>query len=240
MDPIFTIENLITFITLSGLEVVLGIDNVIFIAVLTYNIPKKARLKIQFFGIGLAIILRIAMLFGVSWLMGLTKTICEFHGMAFSGKALLLIAGGAFLIIKSGIEFAKILHLGSYKASSESSSHAASKHLNAILQIVFVDLVLSFDSVIVAVGMVNKLYLIIPAIFVAMVAMLVSADAIGRFLHSNPSIKVLGLAFVFIIGLALMLDGLSFTIPKSYLYTAMFFSLFVELINIRVRKLKSH
>lgn len=240
MAPILTLENLLTFITLSGLEIVLGIDNVIFIAVITYNIPKNIRLKIQFFGIGMAIILRIAMLFGISWLMSLTEPLCSFYGLIFSGKSFLLMAGGFFLIIKSGLELAKMLKIETYIAEKESHSYSTSKHWKVIMQIVFVDLVLSFDSVIVAVGMVNKLYLIIPAIFVAMAAMLISADAIGKFLHTNQSIKVLGLAFVLLIGLALLANGFSIEIPKAYLYAAMFFSLFVELINIKARKLRAH
>ena len=239
MPPILTFENFITFITLSGLEIILGIDNIIFIAIITYSIPKHIRLKIQFFGLSMAIILRIAMLFGVSWLMGLTMPLYSYKGLSFSGKSLLLIAGGFFLIVKAGLEIAKMLRIETHFLEQESQSYATLKHWQVILQIIFIDLVLSFDSVIVAVGMVNKLYLIIPAILVAMGAMLISADAIGKFLHANQSIKVLGLAFVFLIGVALFCGGFSIEIPKSYLYAAMFFSLFVELINIKIRKLKA-
>jgi predicted tellurium resistance membrane protein TerC len=240
MDSILTFENLVKFSTLSGLEIVLGIDNIIFIALIVYNIPKPKRMKIRFFGITLAIALRILMLFSISWIMGLTKTLFSFHGMDFSGRSLLLISGGLFLIVKAGIELAQMLKIDAGVIhGSEHERYHAKQDLNIILQIIFVDLVLSFDSVIVAVGMVSQLYLIIPAILVAMVVMLVSAEAIGQFLHSNPNIKVLGLAFILLVGVALFLGGFGLEVPKSHLYMAMFFSLFVELINIRARKIRA-
>ena len=240
MNSIFTFENLLKFSTLSGLEIVLGIDNIIFIALIIYNIPKPRRAKVRFFGISLAIFMRILMLFSVSWIMHLTKPLFSFNGLNFSGRALLLISGGLFLIVKSLIELIQMLHIDAGVIDgSTHEKYSKKQDLNIILQIIFVDLILSFDSVLVAVGMVNQLYLIIPAILVAMVIMLLSAEAIGDFLHSNPNIKVLGLAFILLVGIALLLGGFGIEIPKSNLYAAMFFSLFVELINIKVRKIKA-
>lgn len=240
MEGIFTFENLLNFITLSGLEIVLGIDNVIFIAIIVYHIPKPRRAKIRFFGITLAIALRILMLFGVSWIMGLTTTLFTLFDQPFSGRSLLLFAGGLFLLVKSVVELmdlSKSRHVGGVDNGPE--RYTKSQDFKIITQIIFIDLILSFDSVIVAVGMVRELYLIIPAILIAMVVMLVSAKAIGDFMHSNPSIKVLGLAFVLLIGVSLILSGVNINLPKGYLYTAMLFSLFVEVLNIKIRKAHS-
>ena len=239
MEGIFTLENLLKFISLTGLEVVLGIDNVIFIAIIIYHIPRPRRAKIRFFGITLAIALRIVMLFGVSWIMGLTETLFTLFNQAFSGRSILLFAGGLFLLVKSSVELLDLYKTSDNQGNidnNKSKKYSKSQDLKVITQIIFVDLILSFDSVIVAVGMVRELYLIIPAILIAMIAMLVSAKAIGDFMHSNPNIKVLGLAFVLIIGISLMLNGVGINIPKGYLYSAMLFSLFVELLNINIRK----
>ena len=240
MEALFTFENFVTFMSLSGLEIVLGIDNVIFIAIIIYAIPKPRRNRVRVFGISLAIAMRIVMLFGVSWVMNLTKTLFTLMSIPFSGRSLLLLAGGLFLVVKAAMELYDMLMEADDPMRHVPGRKKYDKHSErkVILQIIFVDLVLSFDSVIVAVGMVNRLSLIIPAILIAMVAMLVSAKAIGDFMHSNPSIKVLGLAFVLLVGVALVIGGFGIDIPKGYLYAAMFFSLFVEVVNIRVRKLR--
>ena len=238
MEGIFTLENLLKFTTLSGLEIILGIDNVIFIAIIIYHIPKPRRAKIRFFGITLAIALRIIMLFGVSWIMGLTTTLFTLFDRPFTGRSILLFAGGVFLIVKSAVELFDLVKTSDSldNEGERPKKYSKSHDLKIILQIIFVDLILSFDSVIVAVGMVRELYLIIPAILLAMVAMLISAKAIGDFMHSNPNIKVLGLAFVLLIGISLALGGIGINIPKGYLYSAMLFSLFVEMFNIKIRK----
>lgn len=240
MEGIFTLENLLKLTTLSGLEIVLGIDNVIFIALIVYHIPKPRRAKIRFFGITLAIALRILMLFGVSWIMGLTTTLFTLFGQAFSGRSVLLFAGGLFLVVKSVVELIEQSRIASMHGNDANhNKYNKSQDTKIIAQIIFIDLILSFDSVIVAVGMVRELYLIIPAILLAMIAMLVSAKAIGDFMHSNPSIKNLGLAFVLLIGVSLMFSGININIPKGYLYASMLFSLFVEMLNIKIRKAHS-
>lgn len=238
MEAIFTLDHLITFLSLSGLEIILGIDNVIFIAIITSSIPAYRRNKVRIFGISLAIALRIFMLTGASWVMTLHNVLFSLGNFNFTGRSILLLAGGVFLLVKSVHELYIMLGFGRDNNSSKVAVRYTSD-MNVIYQIIFVDLVLSFDSVIVAVGMVNKLYLIIPAILVAMAAMLMSAQVIGEFISSNPSIKVLGLGFVLLIGVALSLDGIGIHVPKGYLYSAMFFSLFVELMNVRVRRIRS-
>lgn len=240
MDGLFTLENFITFISLSGLEIVLGIDNIIFIAIIVYGIPKPDRAKIRFFGVTLAIVLRIIMLTGVSWVMGLVKPLFYIGENAFTGRSILLFLGGLFLVVKASMELYAMLILKKQAAKSDNTKNQYQSKVRAVLQIIFVDLVLSFDSVLVAVGMVNNLYLIIPAIIIAMIVMLISAKAIGDFMHSNPSIKVLGLGFVLLIGISLFFSGIDIEIPKGYLYFALFFSLFIEVVNIKVRKDKRH
>ena len=171
--------------------------------------------------------------------MGLTRTLFTLFNEPISGRSFLLLAGGLFLLVKSAIE---LIDISSFSSHHDNNGNKGAKKYNKpndlkiILQIIFIDLILSFDSVIVAVGMVRELYLIIPAILLAMVAMLISAKAIGDFMHSNPSIKVLGLAFVLLIGISLILNGININVPKGYLYTAMLFSLFVEMVNIHIRK----
>ena len=237
MEALFTFDNLIKFISLSGLEIILGIDNIIFIAIISSNITSARRNKVRFFGISFAILLRIIMLTGASWVMTLNKSIINLRGMNFTGRELLLLLGGLFLTVKSVNELLPML--AAKKASTQTSSKktAYSNELSVIYQIIFIDLVLSFDSIIVAVGMVNKLALIIPAILISMVVMLLSAQIIGDFINSNPTIKILGIGFVLLIGIFLTLDGLNIHLHKSYIYSSMFFALFIELMNIRIRKI---
>jgi len=240
MEGLFTLENFITFISLSSLEIILGIDNIIFIAIIVYGIPKPDRAKIRFFGVTLAIAFRIVMLLGVSWVMGLVRPLFYIGENEFTGRSILLFLGGLFLVVKASMELYNMLAPREKAAKSDNTKNQYQSKVRAVIQIIFVDLVLSFDSVIVAVGMVNNLYLIIPAIIIAMIVMLVSVKAIGDFMHSNPSIKVLGLGFVLLIGLYLLFSGIDINIPKGYLYFALFFSLFIEMVNIKVRKDKRH
>ena len=237
METILSLENLVNFITLSGLEIVLGIDNIIFLAILVHHIPEHRRNKIRFFGLSLAVALRILMLFGVSWVMSLTQPWLTILGVELSGHSLMLLAGGLFLIIKSIVELFEMFEASHREQTSKPTKQP---EWRIILQIVFVDLILSFDSVIVAVGMVNNLYLIIAAILIEMVIMLVASKAIGEFMYKNPSIKVIGLAFILLVGAFLMGNGFGYDLPKGYLYFAIFFSLLVEIINIKLKNNQKH
>jgi predicted tellurium resistance membrane protein TerC len=241
MEEIFTLTNILAFLSLLGLEVILGVDNAIFLAILVHKVPQEHRARVRLFGVGLAVLLRIVMLWGVSWIMNLCHVRVNILGVSCSYRSILLVSGGAFLILKSILELKEILtHIPqSLNAKFKGGNYKLNNEFKLIGQIIFVDLVLSFDSVIVAVSVAeNKLFLVIPAIFLATASMLVSAKAIGNFMYENPGIKVLGVAFVLCVGLVLCVEGFGLYVPKSYLYSSMFFSLFVELINIRMRKLK--
>ena len=233
MENIFCLENLVDFVTLSGLEIILGIDNIIFLAILVHHLPEHRRNKIRFFGLSLAIALRIVMLFGVSWVMSLTKPWIIILGIELSGHSFMLLTGGLFLIIKSLVELFEMFE-ASY-TNQHDPNPIKQPEWRIILQIVFVDLILSFDSVIVAVAMISNLYLIIAAILLAMIIMLVASKAIGDFMYKNPSIKVIGLAFILLVGIFLMGNGFGYNLPKGYLYFAMFFSLLVEVTNIKLK-----
>ncbi len=232
METVFGLDNLINFVTLSGLEIVLGIDNIIFLAIIVHHLPEHRRNKVRLFGLSLAILLRIVMLFAISWMMSLTMPLFNVFDYNFSGRSLLLLAGGLFLIVKSLVEFKEMLDASHIY---QHSHPVKQPEWRIVLQIIFIDLILSFDSVIVAVGMINKIPLIIAAIFIAMIIMLVSSRAIGEFMYKNPSIKVIGLAFILLVGVFLIANGLDYNIPKTYLYFAMFFSMFVEIINIKIK-----
>lgn len=237
MENILSFENLVNFVTLSGLEIILGIDNIIFLAILVHHLPEHRRNKIRFFGLSLAIALRIVMLFGVSWVMSLTKPWFTVLGVEFSGHSFMLLAGGLFLIIKSLVELFEMFEASHNEQLSGPSQHP---EWRILLQIIFVDLILSFDSVIVAVAMISNLYLIIAAILLAMIIMLIASKAIGDFMYKNPSIKVIGLAFILLVGIFLMANGFGYDLPKGYLYFAIFFSLLVEIINIKLKNNRKH
>jgi predicted tellurium resistance membrane protein TerC len=242
MEELFTLQNFITFLTLSGLEIVLGIDNIIFLAIIVHPVAVKHREKVRIFGLSLAIAMRIVLLFGVSWVMSLTKPLFSYLSLDFSGRSILLIVGGGFLVAKGMYELYDMLKSAGKPHHDEDDTNLYSRrpYWRIIMQIIFVDLVLSFDSVIVAVGMVNNIPIIVAAIMVAMVIMLLSSRAIGDFMYHNPSIKVIGVTFILMIGVFLTFDGFSVHLDKKFLYFAMFFSMMVELINLKIRKKLKH
>jgi predicted tellurium resistance membrane protein TerC len=232
-------DLIITLITLTFIEIVLGIDNLIFIAIAVQNLPKNKRKTARIFGLSLALIIRVIMLFALSWVMTLTKPFFSVGNFDFSFKDLLLFSGGLFLIIKSGYEISKEL-----KPSIESSSKetkTVKKDVQktmtmAIIQIIVVDLVFSFDSVITAVGMTSNIPVIVTAIVISMIIMLMASESLSAFLHQYPSLKIIALAFIFMIGVILTADGIHLHIPKGYLYFSLFFTSVVEIINIIVER----
>jgi predicted tellurium resistance membrane protein TerC len=235
MDTIFTLNNILNLTTLTGLEIVLGIDNVIFIALLVHHLPTKDRTKVRVFGLSLALILRVLLLFAASWMIGLTKPIFTLFSFPFSGRSILLIGGGLFLVVKSILEIIELFdeHEDAVKPNA---SNGNEKFWKIVAQIIFIDLVLSFDSVITAVGMTNNLPIIIIAIVIAMIVMLFSSKPIGDFMYAHPSVKVIALAFILLVGVLLVAGGFDIEIPKGYLYFSMFFAMFVEIINILLAK----
>lgn len=219
--------------TLTALEIVLGIDNIIFISILVAKLPDDQRDRARQIGIMLAMLTRLALLFSISWVMGLTDPWFTIFGEDISGRDVILIGGGLFLLAKSTHE----IH-GSVEGAEESANttKAASSFGMVLVQIAILDIVFSLDSVITAVGLVDHVSIMAIAIIIAVGVMLLASKAIGEFVDDHPTIKILALSFLIIVGLTLVAEGLDFHIPKGYIYFAMLFSLSVEMINIRMRK----
>lgn len=225
-------EAWLTLITLTALEIVLGIDNIIFIAILVNKLPEHQRDKARIFGLSLAMISRIALLASLFWIMKLVKPLFAIGGIEISGRDLILILGGLFLIYKSAIE----IYEQTQVHHEEKVAKGGGSFLSVLVQIAILDIVFSLDSVITAVGMAQDLEIMIIAIVVAVGVMLFASKGIANFVDTHPSIKTLALAFLFMVGIILVLDGFDIHIPKAYIYFAMGFSLAVELINIYIRK----
>jgi predicted tellurium resistance membrane protein TerC len=224
---IFSPDIIMTFITLSGLEIVLGIDNLIFIALVVQNLPKTYRRKARIIGLVLALVIRGLMLLGASWIMSLTHPILTVSGFGLSFKDLMLLGGGLFLIAKATFE----MHADMAGEAEQKEIVAANGFFNAVLQIAFIDFVFSFDSIITAVGMTSNLEVIFAAILVSMAVMLFASGYISEFLQQYPTFKMLALAFILMIGVLLMAEGLHFHFPRQYVYVAFAFSIFVEIMN---------
>lgn len=226
-------EGWISLLTLMGLEIVLGIDNIIFIAILCGRLPAHQRDKARLIGLALAMISRILLLFSLSWIMGLTTTLFSVLGNDISGRDIVLILGGLFLIAKSTTE----IHASISGEHEDSISQKAVASFGGVLvQIAILDIVFSLDSVITAVGMANHLSIMVIAVVISVVIMMFASGTIGKFVDANPTIKILALAFLILVGVSLIADGFGLHIPKGYIYFAMAFSLVVEMINIKIRK----
>ncbi|RUO58895.1 TerC family protein [Pseudidiomarina marina] len=225
-------EAWLALLTLTLLEIVLGIDNIIFISILVGRLPAEQRHKARQIGLMLAMGMRIALLLAIVWVMGLTKPLFSVLEYSFSGRDLILLGGGLFLLAKSTLE----IHHSLEGAESHKSAGKAATFGAIIAQIAVIDIVFSLDSVITAVGLVDHVSVMIIAVVVAVLVMLVAAKSIGDFVDAHPTIKMLALSFLILIGFTLVGEGLGFHVPKGYVYFAMAFSLGVELLNLRVRK----
>lgn len=232
MDWISDPHIWIAFLTLSLLELVLGIDNVIFISILSGKLPEKDQPRARFIGLSLALVMRVILLFSLTWVMGLVEPLFTVAGQHVSGRDLILLIGGLFLIFKSTHE----IHGSLEGTEGESSRKVYAGFSAVIIQIMLLDIVFSLDSVITAVGMVDNVWIMIAAVIVSIIAMMIFAGKIGAFVQRHPTIKMLALSFLLMIGLSLIAEGMEFHIPKGYIYFAMAFSVFVELLNIRLRK----
>lgn len=230
---IYSPEAWISLFTLIGLEIVLGIDNIIFIAILCGKLPQNQRDKARIMGLSFAMISRILLLLSLFLIMKLTATLFTIFGNEISGRDLILILGGLFLLFKSTTE----IHSNIIGESHEDSSNSTKSVTfgTVIVQIAILDIVFSLDSVITAVGMADHIEIMILAVIIAVGFMLFASGAISRFVDNNPTIKILALSFLILVGVALIADGLDFHIPKGYIYFSMAFSLAVEMINIKVR-----
>ena len=219
-------------LTLTALEIVLGIDNIVFISILSGRLPATSQRKARLWGLALAMIMRVLLLLSLSWIMGLTQPLFTTTRWEFSGRALILIGGGLFLIAKSTRE----IHHNIEEAGERAPVTKQVSFSSVLLQIVLLDIVFSLDSVITAVGMVDEIGVMIAAVVIAVIAMMVFAGSISRFISRHPTVKMLALSFLLLIGVNLIGDGLEFHIPKGYTYFAMGFSVLVEMLNIKVRK----
>ncbi|GJA53845.1 membrane protein [Aeromonas caviae] len=218
--------------TLTLLEIVLGIDNIIFISILVGRLPEAQRQKARILGLGLAMGTRILLLLSLAWVMRLTEPLFTVLGEAISGRDLILLAGGLFLIAKSTHEIHQSLEGAAEEAGVVSKTAG---FLSTLVQIAILDIIFSLDSVITAVGMADHVPVMVLAIIIAVGVMMFAAKAIGDFVDTHPTIKMLALSFLILVGVALMAEGLDLHIPKGYIYFAMAFSLVVEMINIRLR-----
>jgi predicted tellurium resistance membrane protein TerC len=232
IELLFTPQAWIAFLTLTALELVLGIDNVIFISILVDKLPKERRELARRIGLFLAMFMRIGLLFLLSWIVGLTEPVFSLFRQEISGRDLILIGGGLFLLWKSTKEIHQLLE----GETGEASAAVRATFSAVILQITVIDLVFSLDSIITAVGMVDRVEVMIAAVVVSVLLMMAFAGGIGRVVSSHPTIKMLALAFLLVIGVVLIADGFDHHVPKGYVYFAMAFSVAVELLNIRMRK----
>lgn len=230
---IYLPEAWVALATLTALEIVLGIDNIIFISILVGRLPKAQQQSARVLGLGLAMFTRILLLLSLAWVMGLTEPLFTVLGYSISGRDLILLGGGLFLLWKSANEI-----FASLEGEEEHATKGAAKAAFAatLIQIAIIDIVFSLDSVITAVGMAQHLPVMVIAIVIAVLVMMLAAKSISDFVDSHPSIKMLALSFLIMVGMALIGEGLEFHIPKGYIYFAMAFSLGVEVLNIRYRK----
>jgi predicted tellurium resistance membrane protein TerC len=233
MEWLFNPEIWIQLVTLTALEIVLGIDNIVFISILAGKLPAGQQGKARNLGLSLAMLTRIALLFSIVWLTKLTVPLFTIVGNEISGRDIIFIIGGLFLLAKSTFE----IHAKLEGPEGESSRQAqAMSFANAIIQIILLDIVFSLDSVITAVGMANKLGIMIAAVVIAVGFMLLFSRFISNFVEHHPTIKMLALSFLLLIGIILIADGLGQHISKGYVYFAMAFSVFVEMLNLKMRK----
>lgn len=234
MDALLNPEIWIALATLTALELVLGIDNIVFISILAGRLPPAQRDKARRVGITLAAVTRLGLLFAITWIIGLTAPLFTVLEQEISWRDLILIGGGLFLIAKATHEIHQKLEGASERV--DPAKAAAASFGSVVTQIMFIDIVFSLDSIITAVGMVDERWVMVTAILVSIGFMLAFAKPIGEFVERHPTVKVLALSFLLMIGLVLIADGLGQHIPKGYIYAAMAFSVFVELINLWIRK----
>ena len=232
MEAIFTSENLLALLTLTVLEIVLGVDNVIFISILAGKLPKEQQARARQVGLAGALIMRILLLLSISWIASLVEPLFTILGRGFSGRDLILLFGGLFLIYKATTE----IHDKLEGEEGHANERVATSFTAVIIQIMLLDIVFSLDSVITAVGLAEALWVMVTAVVIAVGVMLVAAGPLSAFVERHPTVKMLALSFLLLIGFSLTADGLGFHIPKGYIYFAMGFSILVEALNLRLSR----
>jgi predicted tellurium resistance membrane protein TerC len=236
-QPLLTVQGLVSLASLSALEIVLGIDNIVFIAIVSERIEASRRVLLRRMGLALALVLRLALLFALSWIMGLTRPLLSLLGQELSGRDLVLLGGGLFLMAKATHELFRRTETGAAGDPVQPLATGRAGFGLMLAQILILDIVFSLDSVITAVGMAQQLSIMMTAMVLAVGVMLVGANAISGFIHRHPSLKVLALSFLLMIGVLLVADAFGKHISKGYVYFAMAYALGVELFNIRRRRL---
>ncbi len=242
LSELLTVEAAIALLTLASLEIVLGIDNIVFIAILSDKLPEEKRARTRNIGILMAMIMRLGLLFAIGWVVKLTNPIITIgESLAFSGKDLIMLIGGLFLVAKATVEIHHKIEASDHVEAVPDLEKARRKPKPAgvtvgsvLFQIILLDAVFSLDSVITAVGMVKQIEIMVVAVLMAVVVMLIFAGPISRFIIRHPTLKILALSFLILIGFTLMLEGFHIKVPKGYIYSAMGFSLGVELINLKI------
>lgn len=232
MEMFLQVDTWVALLTLTFMEIVLGIDNIIFISIVAGKLPEEQQKKARIGGLSLALIMRVLLLFSITWLIGLTEPVFAMFGYDFSWRDIILAAGGIFLIVKSVLE----IHEKVEVHDIQKEVTAAKTFTFAILQIVMLDIIFSFDSILTAVGLTEEITLMIIAVVVSIIVMMVFARAVGDFVNKYPTIQILALSFLILIGFMLVMEGLQYHVPKGYIYFAVFFSLIIEMLNIRFRK----
>jgi predicted tellurium resistance membrane protein TerC len=232
VDAFLSADGLLALVTLTFLEIILGVDNVIFISILSGKLPQSTQLKARRTGLIAAMVMRILLLLSIAWIVRLTAPLVTVLGRGISGRDMILIGGGLFLLGKATLE----IHERLEGEEGHGSARVAPSFGAVILQIMLLDIVFSLDSVITAVGMADDLAIMVTAVVLSVGIMLFSAEPISRFVNEHPTLKVLALSFLLLIGVSLIGDGLGMHVPKGYIYFAMGFSVFVEMINLRVRR----
>jgi predicted tellurium resistance membrane protein TerC len=226
-------DSIIPLLTLIALEVILGIDNIIFIAILADKLPPDQRKRLRYWGIGLALIIRLLLLGAIAWILKLDQTIFTLFNTEFSGKGIILILGGIFLLYKSTKEIFEKTEIEDMHAQGQPHIPKKVNFKQMVIEVIILDLVFSIDSIITAVGMVDELWIMYTAVIVAVTTMLFASKPINDFVNKHPSFKILALCFLMMIGVTLIAEGIHFEIPKSYIYTSMAFAFLVNVIQIR-------
>lgn len=234
MEILLQPESWIALLTLTFLEIVLGVDNIIFISIVSNKLPAGQQQKARTIGLILALVFRIAMLLSISWIIGFTEPLFTIFDYSFSIRDLILFVGGVFLIFKSTVE----IHHKMEGQHDEKGKQKLATFGQVIFQIVALDLIFSFDSILTAIGLTDELMLMIIAVVISILVMIAFAGTISEFIKKHPTLEILALSFLILIGFMLMIEAFEFHVPKGYIYFAVFFSLFVEIINMRIRKKK--
>lgn len=234
MEIFLEADTWIALVTLTFMEIVLGIDNIIFISIVAGKLPVKQQKRARVVGLSLALLMRILLLLSITWIIGLTAPVVSLSDFDLSWRDIILAAGGIFLLVKTTLE---IHHKVEGVAEAENSGiKKMSSFGYAILQIIMLDLIFSFDSILTAVGLTDQLILMIIAVVVSIIVMMVFAKAVGDFVNKHPTIQILALSFLILIGVMLIVEGFHYHVPKGYIYFSVFFSLSIEMLNMRYRK----